>query len=244
MPSPLFLSIIIPALNEELRLPDTLEKIFAFLDQQSYTAEVIVVDNGSADRTFEVATEFAQRYPQLRVLQEFTRGKGAAVKHGMLAAVGEYRFMCDSDLSMPITELNRFLPPAQPEADVVIASREAEGAVRYGEPDYRHLGGRAVNAMIKALALPGLQDTQCGFKCFRASVAEDLFSNQTLEGWSFDIEALYLARLRGYKIVELPIPWYYNADSRLNPVKDAILMGLDILKVRRNARRGLYDQKV
>jgi hypothetical protein len=141
---------------------------------------------------------------------------------------------------MPVGEITRFLPPQLVDYDIAIASREAPGAVRYGEPSYRHLGGRVINWMIRLLALPDLQDTQCGFKCLRDAVAVDLFGSLSLTGWSFDVEMLYLARLRGYRIVEVPIPWYFNADSKINPLKDSMKMGLDILKIRRNARRGLY----
>lgn len=239
-----FLSIIIPAYNEEQRLPDTLERVCSFLAGQTYTAEVLVVENGSTDRTFEIAHEFAQRYSQLRVLQEDGRGKGLAVRAGMLEAGGEYRFMCDADLSMPIAEVNRFLPPILSDFDIAIGSREAPGAVRYDEPQYRHLGGRAVNSMIRLLALPGLQDTQCGFKCFRAPVAEELFRSQTLMGWSFDIELLYVARAHNYRIVEIPIPWYFNPESKLNVVQDAVKMGVDIFTIHYNAWRGMYNGQV
>jgi len=236
-----FLSIIIPAYNEEHRLPGTLEQVFAFLQNQTYTTEVLVVENGSQDNTFQVAEKFARRYPQLRVLREDNRGKGLAVRRGMLAARGGYRFMCDADLSMPITELNRFLPPILTEFDVAIGSREEPGSVRYNEPFYRHFGGRGINTMIRLLALPNIHDTQCGFKCFRAPIAEDLFRRQTLMGWSFDIEILYIARLRGYDIIEIPIPWYFNPDTKLSPLRDAIQMGLDILTIRRNAKQGIYE---
>jgi dolichyl-phosphate beta-glucosyltransferase len=125
--------------------------------------------------------------------------------------------------------------------DVVIASREAPGAVRYNEPFYRHFGGRLINWMIRLLALPGLQDTQCGFKCFRASAAETLFRRLTLTGWSFDVEVLYIARQLGMRIAELPIPWYFNPESKLNLVQDSFKMVSDLLTMRRNARKGLYN---
>lgn len=236
-----FLSIIIPAHNEENRLPVTLTKVFAFTAKQSYTSEVIVVENGSTDRTLEVAQSFHHLHPSLIVLREEERGKGLAVRRGMLAAEGKYRFMSDADLSMPITEVNRFLPPLLEDFDIAIASREAPGAVRYNEPEYRHWGGRGVNLMIRLLALPELRDTQCGFKMFRDNVAEDLFEKQTLPNWSFDIELLYVARMRGYRVVEVPIPWYFNPETKLSPIKDAIQMGLDILKIRYQALRGTYD---
>ncbi len=237
-----FLSIIIPAFNEENRLPKTLEQAFNFSQVQTYPVEVLIVENGSRDRTYQIAEEFAARHAQFHVLREVSRGKGQAVKRGMLEARGEYRFMCDADLSMPATEISRFLPPFLDNFDVAIASREAPGAVRYDEPLYRHLGGRLINWMIRLSILPGLQDTQCGFKCFRREVAEDLFSHQTLSGWSFDVEILYLARRRGYRIVEIPIPWHFNPDSKLNVVRDTYQMGLDILAIRRKARQGFYEQ--
>ena len=242
MASP-FLSIIVPAYNEEHRLPYTLEQIFSFLKEQSYTAEVLVVENGSKDRTFEIATGFAKRYPNLYVFQEKQRGKGNAVRHGMREARGEYWFMCDADLSMPIAELKKFLPPVLNDVDIAIASREVKGAVRYNEPYLRHLTGRVFNNLIRLLVLPGLQDTQCGFKCFRAQVAEDVFQYQTLTGWSFDVEILYIAQQKGYQISEIPIHWYFSADTKISILKDSWQMFLDLLRIRRNARCGLYDPK-
>lgn len=242
MSSP-FLSLVIPAYNEERRLPHTLEQVAHFLESQTYTWEVIVVDNASYDKTPYIIQNFSKKYPGIKILSEKRRGKGIAIKSGMLAATGKYRFMCDADLSMPITELNRFLPPQLENFDLAIASREAQGAVRYNEPYYRHLGGRVINTMIRLLILPGLQDTQCGFKCFPASVAEDLFQHQTLFNWSFDIELLAIAQLRGYKIVEIPIPWYFSSETKLSAFQDAIQMLLDIFTVRDNLRKGLYAQK-
>lgn len=158
----------------------------------------------------------------------------------MLEARGQYRFMCDADLSMPIDEVNKFLPPHKPGFDVAIGSREVPGAVRYDEPFYRHFGGRLINFVIRLLILPRLQDTQCGFKCFRAEAAENLFGQQLMDGWSFDIEVLYLAEQAGYKIVEVPIHWYYRSESKVNAVRDAARMIGDILLIRSNMRRGLY----
>lgn len=236
-----FLSIVIPAHNEEDRLPNTLEKIYKFLETQDYSFEVIIVENGSSDHTLELAQEFAQSRPTLRVLQEQKRGKGNAVKRGMLEAHGDYRFICDADLSMPIEELQKFIPPALQQFDIAIASREAPGAVRYNEPPYRHIGGRAVNFIIQLLILPGLNDTQCGFKCFRAEIAEAIFRQQTLAGWSFDIEILYLARRKKFTIKEIPIHWYFDADSKVSAVRDAVRMISDIFRIHLNAIRGRYD---
>ena len=234
------LSIIIPAYNEEHRLPRTLEQVFSFLSEQSYAAEVIVVENGSQDRTLEIARSYEERFSQLRILQLAERGKGRAVQHGMLQANGEYCFMCDADLSMPVEEINRFLPPELNDFDIAIASREAPGAVRINEPAYRHFIGRIFNSMIQVLALPELNDTQCGFKCFRAALVQDLFKQQTLPGWSFDVEVLFIARLRGYHIVEVPIHWYFNPDSKIRVFKDSLRMAIDLLTIRRNAMRGKY----
>lgn len=239
---PPFVSLIIPAHNEERRLPQTLEQVFAFLQRQTYAAEVLVIENGSTDRTFEVARRFTRRYPDLRVVSEAERGKGLAIRRGMKEARGEFRFICDADLSMPIEELNRFLPPAC-DCDISIASREAAGAVRYGEPAYRHLTGRVFNFFIRLLVLPGLQDTQCGFKCFRAAVAADVFCYQTLTGWAFDVEILAVARRRGYAITEISIPWYFNPESKVSLWRDSPRMFLDLLTICRNARRGLYDPR-
>jgi len=237
---PTFLSIVIPAHNEETRLPRALGQAFAFLKNQNYTSEVVVVENASTDRTLEVAQKFTSQFPNLRVLHEEQPGKGRAVRRGMLEVNGEYRFIADADFSMPLKEINRFLPPSC-SCDIAIASREAPGAVRYGEPSFRHFTGRVYNFFIRSLVLPGLQDTQCGFKCFRAAVAKDIFRFQTLPGWSFDVELLAIARRRGYTIAEIAIPWYFNTDSKVNVLRDSWRMFLDLLTIRRNARRGLYD---
>lgn len=235
-----FLSVIVPAYNEEQRLPDSLTKIVDYLEKQPYTKEVIVVENGSVDRTLEIAEDFSARYPFIQTIQTEGRGKGLAVRAGMLAANGQHRFMCDADLSMPIEEIYRFLPPEIEDTQVVIGSREAEGAVRYNEPEHRHWGGRLVNLVIRLLALPGLRDTQCGFKSFTAEAAEDLFATQTIDGWSFDIEVIFIARRRGYSIKEIGIPWYYADMSHVNPIKDAIRMVFDIFDIRWKALTGKY----
>jgi len=237
----IFLSIVIPVYNEERRLPTTLENVISFVSSQPYSSEVIVVENGSLDHTLQIALEFAKNFDRLRVLRADTRGKGLAVQQGMLAAHGSFRFMCDADLSMPVDQINRFIPPALQDFDIAIASREAPGAVRYNEPQYRHTVGRIFNTLIRVLALPGLNDTQCGFKCFRAPVAEELFHLQTINGWSFDVELLYIARQRGYKIVELPIPWYFNPESKINVLRDSLRMATDLLQIRLNGLRGVYN---
>ena len=235
-----FISIIIPAYNEAERLPASLQAIDAFLHTQPYSAEVLVVENGSNDDTFALAQKMQKQMPALRAMHVEERGKGLAVKTGMLAARGVYRFICDADLSMPIAEVVRFIPPALEDVDIAIASREAPGAVRYNEPHYRHMIGRAFNWMVRLLALPGLQDTQCGFKCLRAEVAERVFALQTIDGWTFDVEILFIARRLGYRIQEVAIPWYFNPHSKVKFLRDSLHMGLDLLRIRWNALRGRY----
>lgn len=240
--TPILLSIIIPAYNEEARLPQTLSKLVEFVEAQDYDAEVLVVDDGSSDRTADVAREFSTRYPWISLLQPGRGGKGHAVKAGMLQAKGEYAFLCDADLAMPVTELPKFLPPQRNGYKIAIGSREGEGAVRYNEPAYRHLMGRVFNWLVKVMAVPGFEDTQCGFKCFHRSVVHDLFTHQTIDGFGFDVEVLYVAQKRGYEIIEVPIHWYYQAESKVHPIKDTVRMFRDMLLVRQNDLKGLYNK--
>jgi dolichyl-phosphate beta-glucosyltransferase len=235
------LSLIIPAYNEAKRLPQTLPQMIDFVQSLSVPAEVIIVNNNSSDKTRQIADEFAGEYPFISVLDEPRQGKGAAVRTGMLAARGEYLFMADADLSMPIDEVGKFLPPQLDSYDVAMASREVDGAQRYNEPAYRHLMGRIFNLVVRVFAVPGFQDTQCGFKCFQRRAALDVLAYQSIDGWAFDVELLFIAQRRGYKIVEVPIDWYYRANSRISPISDAIDMFREVLKIRLNGWRGLYD---
>ncbi|HUW10328.1 MAG TPA: dolichyl-phosphate beta-glucosyltransferase [Anaerolineae bacterium] len=237
---PPFLSIVLPAWNEEQRLPEALRKITAYLDQQPYAAEVLVVENGSTDRTTEIAEEYAARVGYVRVLHS-PKGKGAAVHHGMLAGRGEYLYVCDTDLAVPIEEVAKFLPPQAGDYDVAIASREAPGATRHNEPFYRHLMGRVYNIIAQLIAVPGIKDTQCGFKCLRREAAREVFQAQVMSGWGFDVEVLFIARRRGYRIIEVPVTWYYGAGSRVSPLKDSLRMLGELWQVRRNGWRGMYD---
>lgn len=237
---PPFLSIIIPAYNEEQRLPNSLSSIMIFLENQSYESEVLVVDNGSEDRTAEIVKDFTRDYPNLHLFHEDRSGKGLAVRRGMLEAHGDFRFICDADLSMPIEEVNKFLPPALVDFDIAIASREVSGAKRYNEPILRHWIGRIFNFLVQVFAVPGFRDTQCGFKCFRSKVADDLFRVQKLDGWTFDVEVLFIALQRGYRIVEIPINWYYNPTSRIRVMRDSIHMFVDLFRIRGNWKKKRY----
>jgi dolichyl-phosphate beta-glucosyltransferase len=235
------LSIIIPAYNEERRLPESLAQVAEFVAAQDYAVEVIVVDNNSRDRTSDVAKAFAEEHPYVRVLFEQTQGKGAAVRTGMLDGCGEYLFICDADFSMPVEEIAKFMPPTLDGYDVAIASRELPGSRRIGEPYYRHLMGRVFNFIVRLLAVPKIQDTQCGFKVFRREVAQHVFRAQTLDGWAFDVEVLYIALRRGYTLVEVPVTWYYMPGTRVSPIRDSVRMFMEVWRVRRNGSQGLYD---
>jgi len=236
-----FVSIVVPAYNEEGRLPQTLPRIVEFLKAQYYLGEVIVVDDGSRDGTASVVEGIAAETPIVRLIRNEHRGKGYAVKTGVMAALGDHIFLCDADLSMPIEEVDNFLPPVLEEYDVAIGSREVEGARRYDEPGLRHLMGRVFNSLVRLLAVKGFQDTQAGFKCFTRETAHEVFPYQTMDGFGFDVEILFIAQKRGYRIVEVPINWYYMSNSRVSPVSDSIRMVREILEVRLNDWRGLYD---
>ena len=239
-----FLSIIFPAHNEEQRLPETLLQVTEFIQSQNYLIEIVIVENASTDHTLEIAREFASQHDNVLVMHEERPGKGLAVKQGMLVASGEYRFFCDVDFSMPITEIPKFLPPNLNGVDIAIASREAKGAVRYGEPFHRHIIGRLFNMMVWVLALPGINDTQCGFKCFSAEVSNKLFPLQSIHGWSFDVEILAIAKQLGYKIVEVAVPWYYQPQSKVNVVKDFLRTITELFKVRKIIRTRSYEKQV
>jgi glycosyltransferase involved in cell wall biosynthesis len=235
-----FLSVVIPAYNEERRLPASLDALLAFLDTQPFRSEVVIVETGSRDATLAVARRYAGRDPRVRVFSETRRGKGVAIRRGMREARGEWRFMCDADFSMSPEEIPRFLPPCLPDADVAIASREAPGALRGEEPALRRLAGRAWNALVRATLLPGLRDTQCGFKCFRGAIASDLFARQRAEGFAFDVEVLLLARQRGCRIVEVGAPIRHDADTRVRLLGDSLRMLSELAAIWWRARRGAY----
>ncbi len=227
-----YLSVVIPAYNEERRLPETLAVVSDYLSRLPDRWEIIVADDGSEDGTAAVVQHFSRHDARLRLITLPHRGKGSAVKHGMLAAAGEYRFLCDADLSMPIEFIERLLPPLAPATDIVIGSRAAPGARRIGEPRRRRLMGRVFNAMTRLLAVPGIADTQCGFKIFRGETAQALFAQQTLDGFAFDAEILFLARRYGFTIAERGIDWHYRAESKVRPFRDSWGTLRDLLIIR------------
>jgi glycosyltransferase involved in cell wall biosynthesis len=236
------LSIVVPAFNEAGRIGSTLDELADFLGRQPWRWEIRVVDDGSADETCRIVEEHRRRQPAIVLMREPHRGKGGAVKAGLLAATATYRFICDADLSMPVAELPRFLPPTLAQFDVAIGSREGVGARRVGEPLVRHLAGRIFNYAVQRLTVPGINDTQCGFKMFTADAVEAIFPRVTVDGWAFDIEVLSIARARGMRIVEVPIEWHYRRASQLNLVRDGVSMFRELLRIRAKARGGAYGR--
>lgn len=242
-----YLSIIIPAYNEARRLPQTLVAIMAYLARQPFSAEVLVVDDGSTDATVAVAGGVAG----VQVLRRDHRGKGFAVRAGALAARGEYLLLCDADLAVPIEEWPKLETFLKTGYDVVIGSREGIGATREGEPWYRHMMGRVFNGIIRVVALRDINDTQCGFKALRGPVAHDLFRRVRIYGehapllqgaavTAYDVELLFLARKVGYRIAEVPVRWHYGTETKVNPVRDSLRNLRDVLTVRLNDLRGRY----
>ncbi|HZC05148.1 MAG TPA: glycosyltransferase [Ktedonobacterales bacterium] len=238
------LSIVIPAYNEARRLPESFARLYDYLQRQPFLTEVIVVDDGSDDSTAAVVRAWMGRWHALRLVEQPHAGKGAAVRAGALAAQGEWIFFADADFSMPVQELALFSPAEDSKTDILIGSREAPGAQRIGEPTYRHLMGRAFNFIVRRTLVRGISDTQCGFKRVRRDIALDLFFHQTITGWGFDVELLYVAQLRGYTIREAPISWYYKAGSKVRPIRDTLSMARDLFTIRRNAREGVYTRRI
>lgn len=249
-----YLSLIIPAYNEGSRLGETLRVVTAYLRQQPYSWEVLVVDDGSSDETRALAETFtiATAGSTVRVIANPHRGKAYAVRSGVLAAHGKIVGFTDADLATPIETLADSIARFATGADVVIGSREGRGALRRDEPPYRHLMGRIFNALVQIVALPGIQDTQCGFKIMRGSVARTLFSATRLYGedspapigpavTGFDVELLYLARRHGYRIAEVPVEWQYIAESKVSPLRDTVRNVRDLVMVRVNSSLGRYQ---
>jgi glycosyltransferase involved in cell wall biosynthesis len=234
------LSVVIPTYNEESRIRSTLERLVEFLDAQPWDWEIRVVDDGSADATARIVAESAASEARIRLQREPHRGKGGAVRAGVLATDKPFRFICDADLSMPLGELPRFLPPVLEDADLAIGSREGRGARRVGEPIVRHLAGRAFNYLVQQLTVAGIEDTQCGFKMFRARAAQSIFPLVRVDGWAFDVEVLYIARHQHLRIVEVPIEWHYRRESKLSMMRDGAAMLAELLRIRARAARGEY----
>jgi glycosyltransferase involved in cell wall biosynthesis len=236
------LSIVVPAYNEAQRIGQTIDILRAALPSLVAEFEIRVVDDGSEDGTAAIVERMAAQDARVVLQREPHRGKGSAVRAAMLAATADLRFMCDADLSMPVEELPRFLEAVPTRADIAIGSREGIGARRVGEPPHRHLLGRVFNNAVRGLVLPGIDDTQCGFKLFAGPAADVVFSRATIDGWAFDVEALFIARRHGFRVVELPIEWHYRDRSRVSTLRDPLRMLREVWTIRRNSARGLYDR--
>ena len=244
------LSLVIPVYNESARIGQTVRKACAWLAAQPYATELIVVDDGSDDRTAELARQALAGFADGRVIRDPHGGKAAAVRAGMLAATGNAIAFSDADLATPLPFLNDLRALLARGCDVAIGSREGAGARRVGEPFYRHLMGRVFNGVVRLLLVPGVHDTQCGFKMFRADVAQDLLRRSRLyrDGTAvvgprvtaFDVELLAIARQRGYRVCAMPVVWTYGEGSKVRPARDTWHNMRDVLNVWMNTKRGRY----
>lgn len=227
------LSVVIPVFNEENRIGPTLDALVAFLRGQPYSFEIVVVDDGSSDRSVQVAREKlrGQRHRLLESQRNF--GKGHAVRRGMLAAEGRFVLFTDADLSTPIEEVNGFLRALQSDFDLVIGSRDVpESRVEVHQSFLREGMGKVFNRLARLFSFGGIHDSQCGFKCFRREAARDLFARQKLHGFAFDAEILYLAQKKGCRILEAPVTWRNSPQSRVSILLDPLRMLWDLVRIR------------
>lgn len=241
-----FLSVIIPAYNEEQRLPETLEVISQYLNKQQYNSEIIVVDDGSVDSTVTKVKAQKSKVKNLRILEhERNLGKGAAVKTGVMATTGKFILITDADNSTPIEETKKLFSSSLSSNSsnwVTIGSRHLKNSnVKIRQPWYRRLLSRAANKLIQLCLLPGITDTQCGFKLFPQKVAKKIFSKITVNRWGFDMEILFLAKKMNYEIFEVPITWLNSNQGRLRPIKAAIGTLKELTKIKLNDWRGIYS---
>ena len=239
------LSVIIPAYNEERRLPRTLAAVYQFLSQRGRTFEILVVDDGSHDRTTDLVVEYAKDHPEVRIKSyQPNRGKGFAVRVGMLSARGETMLIDDADGSSPIEEVERLEKALADGADIAIGSRaKPDESTKVQAQIYRKFIGNTFNVIVQSLLLPGIYDTQCGFKLFKRHCARDIFSVNRIDGFGFDVEVLYIAKLRSYKIVETAINWTNVEGSKVNVLVDSPKMLVEVLNVTTAGACGLYRRK-
>jgi glycosyltransferase involved in cell wall biosynthesis len=238
------LSIVIPSFNEELRLPATLDRVSAWIDAGGKCTEVVVVDDGSTDRTAAVAESFRAKIPLLRTLaNEQNRGKGYSVRRGMQEARGEMVLFTDADLSAPIEEADKLLA-ALADFDVAIGSRALDRSlISVHESRFREFAGIVFNTIVQAVLRLPFVDTQCGFKAFRREKCKIIFEQQRIERFGFDPELLYLARHHGLKAVEIPVRWAHSPATKVNMLRDSVQMFLDVFRIRWNALAGRYRKR-
>ena len=239
----MYYSFIIPAYNESERLATSLPKVFAYIRERQMQAEVIVVNDGSSDDTAKIARSFASRYPQTRLLENpGNRGKGYSVRNGMLHANGDILLFTDADLSSPIYEATKLFAAIDRGAEVAIGSRWLQAALQTErQPWYRQLYGRLFNLALRMVLGLKYRDTQCGFKAFTRAAAQTVFSRQRVERWGFDPELLFLANRFKLRTVEVPVEWAHDHRSKISPIRDGLKMGVEMLAVRWNDLRRLYE---
>jgi dolichyl-phosphate beta-glucosyltransferase len=234
------ISLIVPSFNEEERLPASLAKLLAYLDESGHDAEIVVVDDGSTDGTAAIVENESDQ--RVRLLKNpGNRGKGYSVRHGMLEARGAIRIFTDADLSTPVEEVDAALKLHGEGYDVAAGSRSlAESNVEIRQPWYRQTMGRTFNLFVRMILLRGFVDTQCGFKSFTAEAAERVFASARIDGFAFDVEILLLARRLGMRIIEFPVRWLNSPDSKVNPLTHSSRMFMDLLRIRFDMVRGAY----
>jgi glycosyltransferase involved in cell wall biosynthesis len=235
-------SIVIPAYNESQRLAPTLDKVLAHVAQQRWVAEILVVNDGSKDDTAQIVRDYARRYENVRLVENpGNRGKGYAVKNGMLHASGDILLMTDADLSSPIGEAGKLFAAIESGADIAIGSRWVNPTLQtVRQPWYRQIGGRGLNMVIRAILGLRQKDTQCGFKAFTRAAAQTLFPLQQIERWGFDPELLFLAKRFKMRVDEVGVEWAHDERSKINPLKDGFRIIHDAMEVRKNAKGGKY----
>jgi dolichyl-phosphate beta-glucosyltransferase len=236
-------SIVIPAYNESARLGESLEKVLAYVHEQGWNAEVIVVNDGSRDNTAQIVRSLAAKDPALRLVENpGNRGKGYSVRNGMLNARGKILLFSDADLSSPIEEAPKLLQALEEGADIAIGSRWLRAETQtQRQPLHRQLFGRIFNLMLRVTLGLKFKDTQCGFKAFKKPAADAIFPLQKIERWGFDPEILFLARKFGLQVKEIPVAWGHSGGTRINPIADGFRMFLEMIRIRRNDWEGKYN---
>jgi len=239
-------SIIIPAYNESQRISASLDKILAYIAEQKWGAEVIVVNDGSRDNTAEIVREYAKSHPIVKLIENpGNRGKGYTVRNGMMHAHGDILLFTDADLSSPIQEAQKLFAAIDKGADVTFGSRWLQAELQTErQPFYRQAFGRIFNLLLRIILGLKYKDTQCGFKAFTQKAAHQIFSRQMIDRWGFDPEILFLAEKFGFKVAEVPVEWAHDNRSKINPVTDGAKMFVEMLRVRWANMTGKYDRGV